>query len=584
MLLPPKQAEAEHRSARSTRNAVQHDDGSDNDDIDGSGKDEEKGVSDDDTAENENLRSKKNNKTDGDQKDNEGDGGCGGDDDDDKDSDDDDLSKKRARKAKGGTKAQVYCEESIAPFIRKMNYDRNPKIVRALHNLHRTLFSINAESHKFLIPYSRSHVEVKLYEKFKGQCNKSGGTFMFVEGPFLVAISARLRASIFDKRDLSEIFTIETDSLRLFLGQEEYHRTRLLATTQKLQSIKVKLNQLSIRSNISKKTFIASSEEDKSSGAAPEDVAPGSTHSAGSNTEMAKIRKEVMEKAGLVPLGFPPEGEGKKQKANSNEMDSILAPKCASPLLAHVLTTGIVVSGLEAIRISELSSDTKTDIITLASTMKYAIEETTTISDVCSKVVLPALQKKASRKASIVTFMAIVSDVKSKGDTFSAPAAKSLVENNEADAADATDDTDDGLSGEKIQQYLTVFSGIILCDCFRLRCKELFQLDIDALELFVRCAPFVLRNNLAPMIMQGGECIVFDENLSDDKIVKMCCYLENLLTGAQSSNFGNKDISKKRWKSVEYWKKWSMLENLPDNADLFSRALMIDDEKRKEDR
>ena len=38
MLLPPKQAEAEHRSARSTRNAVQHDDGSDNDDIEKASK------------------------------------------------------------------------------------------------------------------------------------------------------------------------------------------------------------------------------------------------------------------------------------------------------------------------------------------------------------------------------------------------------------------------------------------------------------------------------------------------------------------------------------------------------------------
>lgn len=477
--------------------------------------------------------------------------------------------------------APVYCEESISSFTQKMNYDRNPEIMRALHNLHRTLFSINAESRKFLVPYSVSHDQVKSHQDFKGQCNGSGGAFMFVEGPFLAAIIARLRDSIIDKHHLSEIFAIESDSVRLFLGQEQYHRTRLLAATEKLQAIEKKLSQLSIRSNMSKMTFIASSEEEQSSDAAPEDVVPGSTDSAARNAETAKSRKEAMEKAGLVALELSPEGQGKKQKANAAQMDSRLAPKCASHLLAQVVATSIVMSVLEAMRVSELSSNTKRDVNELASSLKYAIEDTTTIADVCSKVILPALRNQDSRKTSVVTYMAIVADVKSKGDKFSAPAAKSLVENNDSDVA--ADDTDDGLSDEKIQQYLAVFSGVMLCDCFTSRCKELFELDIDALELFMRCGLCMLQKNLAPMIMPGGKCSIFDENLSDDKLIKICCYLENLLKGAQSSKFGTNAIPNKEWKSHEYWKKWAMLETLPENADLLSRAWMIGDEQKNED-
>ena len=108
--------------------------GNADDGLDRSGKDEERGVSDDETAlqrqpshpHSLNLRSKKKNKNVGGKIDDEGDGRG----EDDENDDDDRSKKKKARKAKGGTKAKVgsflylnysTCRSLPTPFLMTMH-------------------------------------------------------------------------------------------------------------------------------------------------------------------------------------------------------------------------------------------------------------------------------------------------------------------------------------------------------------------------------------------------------------------------------------------------------------------------------
>ena len=203
----------------------------------------------------------------------------------------------------------------------------------------------------------------------------------------------------------------------------------------------------------------------------------------------ARTRLDAMLKAGEEFVeglcGLTPT----EQKRHMNEM---LAPKCSAYLLANIVTLKVVVTGMNDITLVELNDDFKTKVMNLAHSQQSNAADTTTISDVCSSILAPALKVD---DGAIQTFADIILSVKSRDflDVFRNAAAESIIETDassqpEDDAEDADGEENAtgntvNLSESKLEEYLTIFSAVFLSDCIKMRFEELVGINDDVISL-----------------------------------------------------------------------------------------------------
>ena len=296
----------------------------------------------------------------------------------------------------------------------------------------------------------------------------------------------------------------------------------------------------------------------------------------------ARTRLDAMLKAGEEFVeglcGLTPT----EQKRHMNEM---LAPKCSAYLLANIVTLKVVVTGMNDITLGELNDDVKTKVMNLAHSQQSNAADTTTISDVCSSILAPALKVD---DGAIQTFADIILSVKSRDflDVFRNAAAESIIETDassqpEDDAEDADGEENATgntvhLSESKLEEYLTIFSAVFLSDCIKMRFEELVGINDDVIELVMRCSMSVMRVNLVPMIMKGKRkkrSFIFQDGDDDHLgISKICNYVAAMYGNAVDAS----DLRER--KCFAFWNKKVMLRVLAKNAELLSRGLAISTE------
>ena len=108
------------------------------------------------------------------------------------------------------------------------------------------------------------------------------------------------------------------------------------------------------------------------------------------------------------------------------------------------------------------------------------------------------------------------------------------------------------------------------------------------LEIILRGSNSYLNKHLRPMTWPSigkakkpSPSFIFAEHVSDNDMGSIVKNLKELVTRARTSNFElpKQGIKKSEWKSLEYWKKRSMLQATLENASLVARALIVGSEE-----
>ena len=508
--------------------------------------------------------------------------------------DDDDIekapkSKKRGKQKKTNAPRRSISaahpnKEKLDAFILQQGYGSNQTLVADLYTLHSKVAAINASvakhGDKFLEPYIDSTDQGHKIQLFRDLCDKGGGseTWKMTEGPFLAAAVHRVRHAILENRDYSKISQIASDLCLILLGQADYHEARLQDALETADDDRKILANCPIRRDMTCFDAINQAAATGSDGGL-DDAEPAASSPARTRLDaMLKAGEEFVEDlCGLAPT------------EQNLQMDEILAPKCSAYLLANIVTLKVVVAGMNAITLGELNDDIKTKVMNLARSQNSPVADTTTISNVCSSILAPALKDDAHREGdngAIQTFADIIVSAKSRDflDVFRNAAAESIIETDASSEDDAEDaDGEENASGNtanlsegKLEEYLTIFSAVFLSDCIKMRFEELVGINDDVIELVMRCSMSVMRVNLVPMIMKGKrkkKSFIFQDGIDDSGISAVCGYVAVMFENAVKSNLADKNASNKRWKCIEFWNKKIMLQAVPGNAQLLLRAL-----------
>ena len=469
----------------------------------------------------------------------------------------------------------------IDDLLERLGYD-TPELVKQFRIFHDTLgrLKTGAAKHgdKYLEQYPDSAQidQIKLArDSFLQLCDEAGGpyqsnrpVFRFVSAPWLAAGVARLRRAILKRRDYSDVPKISSDLYELFLGQEDYLQTRLLAKKAKAKkevaSVKDELKGLQYVKGVSRLAIILASEK-----VGAQAKKEGESEQANELTA-AENRYNAMLNAGEEAVGARHWKKETTDTKKNHRMNSMLKPKNAAQLVGHTVALDMVLTGLDSITVGDLSPKTKSVVEAFVKDKTTEANDSTTVSYICSHVIAPDLKKSVPTRGddgAFNVFKKIIDDLKS-------PSSKNLSKFYNAstdvpvpiasdDSVEGTNDkgsgedegASDGLEGEdakegndattavnasvkltsqKLKDFLTLFSGVFLSDCIKIRLEELVGFKEDVLTLVLRCSLTTIQKSLFPMIF--GQCCIFKDSLEHSKIALVCKYLTTMVKNASESH------------------------------------------------